>query len=39
MIECDEEWVLRGGRTVMRLCKYEDWFVERTLQAEAVSER
>ena len=27
----DEEQVLRGGWTVMRLCRYEGWVVVRTL--------
>ena len=27
----DEERVLRGGLTVMRLCRYEGWVVVRTL--------
>ena len=27
----DEEWVLRGGWTVMKLCRYEGWVVVRTL--------
>ena len=27
----DEERVLRGGKTVMRLCRYEGWVVVRTL--------
>jgi len=27
----DEEQVLRGGWTVMRLCRYEDWLLVRTL--------
>ena len=27
----DEEWVLRGGWTVMRLDRYEGWVVVRTL--------
>ena len=27
----DEERVLRGGSTMMRLCRYEDWVVVRTL--------
>ena len=32
----DEERVLRGGSTVMRLCRYKGWVVVRTLY---VSER